>query len=142
VDTQTVSAGDYLLKYNANPVSRSVDIDLTVGSGLTLATDTTGALRIIDTSGELKDRLDLPAMVNDDGSNVAAWDVTDAHHAAVTLSQAAIDEGRQARRSARSGWTACRTTASVVPSPVPSQGAPPRSRSDVSKEPSREELSG
>jgi hypothetical protein len=106
IDTQTVSAGDYLLKYNANLVSHSVDIDLTVGSGLNLTTDDTGALRITDATGELKDRLDLPALVDGEGTNVSAWSVTDAHHAEVTLSQAAIDEGAASTRISQK-WLDC-----------------------------------
>lgn len=106
VDTQIVSAGDYLLKYNANPASHSVDIDLTVGSDLTLATDDTGSLRITDATGELKDRLDLPAMVEGDGTTASAWAVTDAHHAAVTLSQAAIDAGAVSTRISQK-WLDC-----------------------------------
>ena len=89
--TQSVNANDYLLEYDTNAASRSVDIDLTVGSDLTLSTDAGGALQIIDSAGALRDRLDLPALVTSEDTAVSAWNVSDGHHATVTLSQASID---------------------------------------------------
>jgi len=89
--TQTVNANDYLLKYDTNAASRSVDIDLTVGSDLKLSTDGAGALQITDSAGALRDRLDLPALVTSGDIAISAWNVTDAHHATVTLSQESID---------------------------------------------------
>jgi hypothetical protein len=89
--TRTVSANDYLLKWDSDDVSRAVDIDLTVGADLTLTTDDTGALQITDAGGELHDRLDLPALVASDNTSVSTWTVSDDHHAHVTLSQASID---------------------------------------------------
>ena len=90
-NTETVTANDYLLKYATDAASRSVDIDLLVGADLTLATDAAGALEIIDSAGALRDRLDLPALVASEDTAISAWDVSDDHHATVTLSQASID---------------------------------------------------
>jgi hypothetical protein len=119
ISTQTVDAEDYLLKYGLNERSGAFDVDLKVGSGLRLDTDAQGALLVQTEEGELRDRLDLPALAGEQLS-VSRWTLVSDTEAEASITQSAIDTATSAAgqaeeriRGPKKAWYDCMSSHGV-----------------------------
>lgn len=119
ISTQTVDAEDYLLKYGLNERSGAFDVDLKVGSGLRLDTDAQGALLVQTEEGELRDRLDLPALAGEQLA-VSRWTLVSDTEAEVSITQSAIDNASSAAgqaveriRAPKKAWYDCMSSHGV-----------------------------